>query len=148
MSSCNFVARVQERRLTENKVSDFLLWFFPLWNKIIGAAYKQNYNTRSKWFISAASCTSSSMKSSGLAWCLSAFCCRDDTKVDGAQPGDTTTRDHRIRRQYTDMSHLNSSDTRFKRQSGTQHKGFLSHQLMFICQQMNIRIHLLNTFID
>lgn len=30
--------------------------------------------------------TSSSIKSSGLAWCFSAFCCRDDTKVDGVQP--------------------------------------------------------------
>lgn len=31
------------------------------------------------------------MKSSGLAWCFSAFCCRDDTKVDGVQPEDTKT---------------------------------------------------------
>lgn len=29
------------------------------------------------------------MKSSGLAWCFSAFCCRDDTKVDGVHPEDT-----------------------------------------------------------
>lgn len=32
------------------------------------------------------------MKSSGLAWCFSAFCCRDDTKADGVQPKKTRGR--------------------------------------------------------
>lgn len=64
MSSCNFFAWVQERRLTQKnvllhwrpkeKVDFYHLWCFSLWCEIIGAAYKQNYNTRSKWVISAA----------------------------------------------------------------------------------------------
>lgn len=66
--------------------------------------------------------TSSSIKSSGLAWCFSAFCCRDDTKVDGVQPEDTKTqRQHNLLVRvpqcckYTDNHHTLKLDHRWFR---------------------------------